>query len=215
MLETIFSIALGISLAASCGLRAFMPLFIAGLLSRLFEDTLSLGETFSWLNSTPALIALGVAVVAEVAADKIPALDHILDTVQTPVRTIAGMLVAAAVMTDMPGHVTALVAIVAGGGAALSVHATKAMVRLGATATTGGVANPFISLGEDVACLAASALSVIFAVVAVIVAALTSIFVVVAIRYFFVRRKLKKAAKAAEAAGETAGDAEVAPVSPA
>ncbi len=212
MLETIFSIALGISLAASCGLRAFMPLFVAGLLSRLFEDTLSLGETFSWLSSTPALIALGVAVLAEIAADKVPALDHILDTVQTPVRTIAGMVVAAAVMTDMPGYITALVAIVAGGGAALSVHATKAMVRLGATATTGGVANPFISLGEDFVCLLASVLSVIFAGVAVIVAVLTGIVVVVAIRYFLARRKLKKAAAATVA---PAGDPEGTPASPA
>ena len=39
------------------------------------------------------------AVVAEVAADKIPAVDHLLDAIQAPVRTLAGMLVAAAVAT--------------------------------------------------------------------------------------------------------------------
>jgi hypothetical protein len=188
MLETVVSVALGLSLAASCGLRAFMPLFVAALLARLF-DGVELGENFEWLSSTPALITLGVAVVAEVAADKIPALDHALDVIQAPVRTIAGVVVAAAVMVDLPTWATVSLALVVGGGSALSVHSAKAAVRVGSTATTAGAANPLLSLLEDVVCFLASVLSVLFAVAAVIVSCLVLVVLVFLGRLLY--RKLR------------------------
>lgn len=154
--------ALGLSLAASCGLRAFLPLLVLGLAGRLGGDSLNLiqGEAFEWIKSTPALISLSVAVVVEVLADKVPALDHLLDVIQAPVRTGAGMLAAAAVAGHLPMWATAVLALVAGGGA-LSVHAGKSALRLGSTATTGGTANPLISIVEDVACLAMSLAAVL------------------------------------------------------
>lgn len=199
MFELVVSIALGVSLAATCGLRAFLPLFVAGTFARF--DVISLGETFAWLESTPALVALFVAVVAEVAGDKIPALDHALDAVQTPVRTVAGMVVAAAVAGDLPGWATALFAIVAGGGAAASVHTTKSLVRLGSSATTAGAANPFISLLEDAVALVASVLSVLLWIVAMVVAALVLLFVALAIRTLIRKRRERRAAVLAPAAG--------------
>ena len=75
-MEVVISICVGISLSASAGLRAFMPLFMAGFLARW--DWIPLGESFEWLSEPPALIALGVAMCCEMAADKIPALDHAL-----------------------------------------------------------------------------------------------------------------------------------------
>ncbi len=170
-MDILISIALGLSLAASCGLRAFLPLLVAGVAARLGEGWIPLSESFAWLQSTPALVALSVAVVAEVVADKVPAVDHLLDVVQAPVRTIAGMVVAAAVAGELPGWATALFAVVAGGGTALSVHATKSVVRVGSTAATAGVANPLLSLAEDFACLVASLLSVLLWFVAIAVAA--------------------------------------------
>ena len=55
------SLAVGLSLAASCGLRAFLPLFVLAIVSRLGPESLSLiqSESLQWLQSTPALIALG------------------------------------------------------------------------------------------------------------------------------------------------------------
>ncbi len=198
MFQTVFSITLGLALAANCGLRAFMPLFVLGLLSKLFGDSIpiQLAESFQWLGETPALIALGVAVVAEIAGDKVPALDNVLDMIQTPVRTGAGILVMAAVMADLPTWITALTAIVIGGGAALSVHATKAAVRATSTATTAGIANPFISLIEDFVCLLGSVLAVVFTVVAAILALMVLGFVGFALRLLWKRRKSKRAAAA-------------------
>lgn len=170
------SLCVGLALAASCGLRAFMPLLAAGLAGRMgFQP---LGESFAWLQETPALIALSVAVLVELVADKVPALDHALDAIQTPVRTVAGAVALAAVLAPCPTWAKVLLGLV-GGGAALGVHATKAAIRVGATSTTAGVANPFVSLLEDALCLAASALSVL-------VTACAAVFVVFAL--FFVAK---------------------------
>ena len=65
-MEVVISICVGISLSASAGLRAFMPLFMAGFLARW--DWIPLGESFEWLSEPPALIALGVAMCCEMAA---------------------------------------------------------------------------------------------------------------------------------------------------
>ncbi|RMG16682.1 MAG: DUF4126 domain-containing protein [Planctomycetota bacterium] len=196
-METILSIALGVSLAASCGLRAFLPLFAAGLLGRLLDDQVSFNEGFRWLASTPCLAALAVAVVAEVAADKIPALDHALDAVQTPVRTIAGVVVCAAVVVDLPTWITAITALVAGGGAALSVHSAKATARVASTATTAGVANPVLSFLEDGLCLAASVLSLLFAALAVVFCLATLAAAAYVLRAVLRRRKRGRAAASA------------------
>ncbi len=171
-MELLVSIALGLSLAATCGLRAFLPLLVTGLAARLGGDWLPLSESFTWLGSTPALIALGVAVAAETIADKVPVFDHALDVIQAPVRTLAGALVAAAVVTELPGWATAMFALVAGGGAALSVHGVKSLTRVGSTAATGGLANPVLSLAEDFAALLTAALSILLWFVALLVAVL-------------------------------------------
>jgi hypothetical protein len=170
-LTILASIVLGISLAASCGLRAFLPLFVVGLLAR-FTDLVDLGDAFEWLSTGPALVALGVGVLAEVLADKVPALNHLLDALQTPVRTGAGMLITAAVIVDLPTWMVALLAIIVGGGVALAVHTAKSTVRLGATASSAGTLNPLASLLEDVACLVTTVLCVFAWIVALIVAAI-------------------------------------------
>ena len=184
--------ALGLSLAASCGLRAFLPLLVLGVAGRVGGDSLNLiqGEAFEWIKSTPALIALSVAVVVEVLADKVPALDHLLDVIQAPVRTGAGMLAAAAVAGHLPMWATATLALIAGGGA-LSVHAGKSALRVGSTATTAGTANPLISIAEDIACLGLSVLSILLGAAVVCLA----LFVLVALIFVFVKWRARRAAR--------------------
>lgn len=176
------SVCLGIALAASAGLRAFLPLLVTALGARFDWLPGGLSQSLSWLAETPALVALSIAVVVEVAADKVPALDHLLDTIQLPVRTAAGMLAFVAVVApSSPGWVTALLSIVAG-GAALSVHATKSFVRLGSTTATAGVANPVLSLFEDALCLVMSVLSTLLWVFAALFALLALCWMVFGVR---------------------------------
>ncbi|MDP2341198.1 MAG: DUF4126 domain-containing protein [Deltaproteobacteria bacterium] len=162
------SIILGVSLAASCGLRAFLPLFVVGMGARF--GLVDLGEAFVWLSSTPALLALAVGVGCELLGDKVPFVNHLLDLLATPVRTAAGMLVCAAALVDLPVWVVALLAIILGGGVALAVHVTKSGLRATSTAATAGASTPVHSLLEDAVCFAASVLSVVFWLIAVVVA---------------------------------------------
>lgn len=163
------SLALGVALAACCGLRAFLPLFVLGLLGR-FTDWVDLGEAFTWLTSGGALLALGTGVLLEAAGDKLPGLNHLLDALATPLRAVAGMIAAAAVVVDLPLWVVALLAIIIGGGTALAMSLAKGTARGGVTAVTAGAGSPVISLLEDIGCALVTVLSIALTVVAAVVA---------------------------------------------
>lgn len=148
LLALAVQVAMGLSLAACAGLRAFLPLLVVGVAGRL--DWLALSESFVWLESTPALLVFGVAVVAELAADKVPVVDHALDAAQTLVKPIAGTLLAASVLTELRPLEATVLALITGGAVSETVHLTKAKLRLLSTAVTAGVGNPVISVAEDV-----------------------------------------------------------------
>src|SRR5262245_17614066 len=115
-LDIAVSIALGVGLAAAVGFRVFLPLLITSIAAHFGH--LHLSDNFAWLPSLPAMLMLAMAAVAEVLAYYIPAVDNLLDTITTPAALIAGTLVAAAVMTDLPPLVKWTTAVIAGGGAA-------------------------------------------------------------------------------------------------
>ncbi len=71
-------VAMGFSLAAVTGFRAFLPLLAAGGAARL--GLIPLGSAFTWLQSDEALLILAVATLLEFLGDKIPVVDHVLDT---------------------------------------------------------------------------------------------------------------------------------------
>ena len=148
--ETWLALATGVGIAAACGLRAFLPLLLLGLASRFAG--LPLVPQVHWLTSNVALIALGVATVLELAADKIPIVDHVLDALGIVVRPAAAWLGAYAVLVHWPGPWAQVVGILLGGGA-LVLHGIRAKLRLGSTALTLGAANPVISFFEDLVTL--------------------------------------------------------------
>lgn len=156
--EALLSIALGIGLAAATGLRAFLPLLLAGMAAR--ADLLPITATFAWLATTPALITLSVAAVVETLAYYIPGLDHALDVLASPAAMAAGVVASASVMTDVPSYVVWPVAIIAGGGVAGLTKGGAALVRAKAGLATAGVANPVVSTAETVGALGVAALAI-------------------------------------------------------
>jgi hypothetical protein len=143
------SIALAIGLAACAGLRAWLPLLLAGGLARV--GYLELGDAFQFIGSTRALILFGVATVIEMAADKFPAIDHALDGISTVLRPAAGALLAASVMWRIDDPLVALaVGLAVGAPSAMVPHAAKSVLRTASTVLTGGLANPIVSVIEDV-----------------------------------------------------------------
>ena len=147
-MDVMVHVAMGIGLAACAGLRAFLPLLIVGLAGRFYD--LPLSESFAWLSEWPALVVFGAAVVAELLGDKLPVVDHFLDSIQLFVKPIAGALVTATVVADWSPLYLSILSIVGGGSLAAAVHVTKAQVRLASTATTAGIGNPVLSSAEDI-----------------------------------------------------------------
>ena len=142
----LLALGAGVGIAAACGLRAFLPLLFLGIAARV--DLIHLRAGSEWLATDLALAALGVATVLEIAADKIPVVDHALDVVATVLRPAAAWLGAFAVLGNLPspwGQIAALVL----AGLTLGVHAIKSTLRVGSTATTLGHGNPLLSTAED------------------------------------------------------------------
>src|SRR5262249_37669693 len=116
MPDLALSIFLGIALAAATGFRVFLPMLIMSGMAN--SGHLSLDNNFAWLGTPSALTMLGVAAFAEILAYYIPVIDNLLDTIATPAALVAGTVVSAAVMIDVPPMVKWTAAIVAGGGIA-------------------------------------------------------------------------------------------------
>jgi hypothetical protein len=159
-------------LSASAGLNAYIPLLTISLLAR-FTDLITLSSPWDTLES-PWIIGLLVVLIAiEFFADKVPAVNHINDIIQTVIRPVAGALLFAAsakVITD----VHPVISLAAGLLVAGSVHAVKSLaIRPAVTATTGGVGNAPVSMLEDIVAGIVSILSVVipvlFAVLAIII----------------------------------------------
>ena len=171
------SLAMGIGLAACAGLRAWLPLLLAGLLAR--GGILELGPSFRFIASNQALILFGVATVVEMLGDKIPAVDHTLDALSTVLRPAAGSLLAASVMWRVPDPLTALaLGVAVGAPSALVPHAAKSTLRAASTAFTGGLANPVLSLLEDLVALVMFVFTVLLPVVMALLILVVAVLVV-------------------------------------
>jgi len=145
-MNTLLSVLLGIGLSAACGFRIFVPFFLVGIAAR--TGHLTLGPSFEWMASTPALIAFGVATVVEVGAYYIPWLDHVLDLAATPSAVVAGMIMTASVVTGLDPMLKWTLALIAGGGIAGTVQALTVGTRKVSLVTTGGLANPAVATLE-------------------------------------------------------------------
>ena len=141
------SIALGVVLAAATGFRVFLPMLIMS--GAAYTGHLSLDNSFAWLATPFALTMLGVAALVEVLAYYIPGVDNLLDAVATPAAFVAGTIVSAAVMTDLPPMAKWMAAVIAGGGTASLTQGVTTILRAKSTVVTGGLGNPVIATGES------------------------------------------------------------------
>jgi hypothetical protein len=164
------SIALGIGLAAAVGLRVFLPMLVVSIAA--YSGHLTLGSGFAWLATPAALLMLSVAALLEILAYYIPGLDNLLDTIATPAALVAGTVVSAAVMTDLPPLVKWTTAVIAGGGAAGLTQGLTSLLRAKSTLMTGGLGNHLVATGELGGALLVSLLALAAPLLAVALVAL-------------------------------------------
>lgn len=157
----------GIALAAPAGLNAYVPLLGVALAERF--GWLALREPFDILGEWWMIALIAVLLLIEVLADKIPAVDHVNDAIQTFVRPAAGGILAAS--TSGAGTLGTIALVVIGVLLAGSVHAAKAVTRPAVNATTGGAGAPVVSAVEDVGAIVLTVLAIAVPVLALIVVA--------------------------------------------
>ncbi len=145
-MEIALSLLIGIGLSATCGFRVFVPFLIVSAAS--LTGHLELAPSFSWISSYPALIAFATATLLEIIAYFFPYVDNLLSLVSTPAAIIAGAVITAAVFYEAGPYFSWAAAVIAGGGSAAVGKTASAAVHAGSTTTSGGVANPAVSLLE-------------------------------------------------------------------
>lgn len=165
-MELLLSICLGIGLSAATGFRVFIPALLANVAA--MNGLVTPGESFAWIASWPAFWVLATASVLEIGAYYIPLIDNLLDTIATPVAWIAGTLLTTSfIEIDNPVLQWGL-GIILGGGTAGLIQTGTTMIRLASTGTTGGLANPVVSTGENVASFSIAAFAIFLPVIAVV-----------------------------------------------
>ena len=182
-MDALFGIMTAFGLSASAGLNAYIPLLVVGVTAH-YTDWINLSPPYDLLANPWVLIVVGVLLIIEMLADKIPAVNHVNDIIQTGIRPAAGAIIFAASAHAIT-NVQPVIAIICGLLVAGSVHVVKsAAVRPAVTATTGGAANVPVSIAEDVI---ATVLSILSIVIPVLVAVFLVIFVVLIIWWFWWR----------------------------
>ena len=186
MSDLALSIVLGIALAAATGFRLFLPMLIVS--GAAYTGHLQLDNSFAWLGTSSALTMLSVAALAEVLAYYVPVVDNLLDALVTPAALVAGTLVSAAVMIDVPPMVKWTAAIIAGGGVAGLTQGLTGILRAHSTVLMGGLGNSIIATAELCGAVLISFLALVAPAAAI---ALVMLFLLVAVR--LVRRLFRGA----------------------
>jgi hypothetical protein len=162
-MELLTGIFTAFGLSASAGLNAYIPLLLVGLLAR-YTNLLNLSQPWDTLANPWIILLLCFLVIIEMLADKVPAVNHVNDLIQTLIRPAAGAIAFAAsanVVTD----VSPVLSLAAGLLVAGTVHVAKAgAVRPMVTATTGGAGNIPVSIAEDVVSTVLSFLAIVLPV---------------------------------------------------
>lgn len=165
-------------LSASAGLNAYIPLLVVSLLGR-FTDLIQLSEPWSALESWWIIGLLAALSLVEFFADKVPAVNHVNDIVQTFIRPTAGAILFAAsanVVTEIHPILSVAAGLLIAGG----VHAVKAAaVRPAVTAATAGAGNVPVSILEDVVSTVMSILSVVLPVLMAVLLVLMGVLLIV------------------------------------
>ena len=147
MTQLISTIAIAMGASWVSGINLYAAVATLGLLGRFSHLQLpgELGVLTSWW-------VIGVALalyVVEFVADKIPYVDSTWDVIHTFIRVPAGAVLAASAFGDFDRSIQ-VIALLLGGGLALSSHGTKAATRAMLNASPEPVSNWIASIAEDI-----------------------------------------------------------------
>ena len=181
---------LGIAMGSAwlSGINLYLTVLSLGLLQRF--HLASLPGDLGYLAHTWVLVVAGALTAVQFLADKVPAVDSVWDVIHTFIRIPAGAILAAAAFAHLDPGVR-IVALLVGGGIALSSHSAKTATKLAANASPEPVSNVVLGLGADAVTVGGSMLLASHPVAMAVVVVLAVIFSVVLIRFIYrMMRKL-------------------------
>jgi len=126
------------------GVNAYAVVLLLGL----FGVTGVSDEVPQALQRPEVLVVAGVLFLCEAAADKIPYVDTVWDSVHTVVRPAAGAWVGA-LLAGHSGSLSDVAAAAVDGATALASHSVKAGTRMAVNASPEPFSNIALSIGED------------------------------------------------------------------
>src|ERR687898_1036979 len=147
MAQLISTIAIAMGASWVSGINLYASVATLGLLGR-FADLQLPGE----LQVLTSWWVIGIAValyVVEFVADKVPYVDSTWDVIHTFIRVPAGAVLAASAFGDFDRGIQ-VIALLLGGGLALSSHGTKAATRAMLNTSPEPVSNVVASIVEDI-----------------------------------------------------------------
>ncbi len=173
-MDAVSGILSAFGLSASAGLNAYIPLLVVALLGR-FTHLIELTPPWDTLTNGWIIGLLIVLIAIEFFADKVPAVNHLNDLIQTIIRPAAGAILFAA-SARVVTNIHPVLALSCGLLVAGTVHAVKSLaVRPAVSATTAGTGNVPVSIAEDILSTLLSVLSVVIPLlIAMIVILFTS-----------------------------------------
>lgn len=169
----ISTLAIGMGASWVSGINLYAAVATLGLLGRFAHLKLpgDLDVVTNWWVIGVALFLF----VIEFIADKIQLVDSVWDIIHTFIRIPAGAVLAATAFGDFDRRVQ-VVALLLGGGLALSSHGTKAAARAVINASPEPVSNIVVSLSEDVLAVVTVVAAVFLPVVVFLIIAAGLIF---------------------------------------
>ena len=145
-MDTLLGLIIGIGLSAACGFRLIVPFMVISIGS--LSGHLALAPDMAWIGTYPALIAFSIATLLEILVYFIPWVDDVMATLSIPVSIVAGTIITAVFIPDMSPFLRWTLAAIAGGTVAGTTETLTTGLRFASTATTAGLGNGLLSIGE-------------------------------------------------------------------
>lgn len=144
------------------GINLYVTVLTLGLLQRF--HIAHLPGDLGYLSHTWVLVVAGVMYAMQFLADKVPAVDSVWDMLHTFIRVPAGAVLAATAFAHFDPSVR-IIALLIGGGIALSSHGTTTATRLAANTSPEPFSNIGLSLLADAVTLGGTLLMAVHPVV--------------------------------------------------
>lgn len=169
------------------GVNLYATVATLGLLGRFANVQLpgSLDSLTSWWVIGTA----GAMYCIEFIADKIPAVDTAWDALHTFIRVPAGAVLAAASFAKFDSTIQTI-ALLVGGGLALSSHSTKATTRAAINTSPEPLSNIAASTAEDILAIGGASLAVFYptVIIGIVVVGVLAAFVIIPKIVAYLRR---------------------------